>query len=137
MYHINEHKRCTEIFRCSRAEFSTKILDRYFAIFGYHVFFSNFLLGTKIILILEVHGEKVALFILFNDSPCFPESTTPRKKFEINIWYPKMAKKKVENFRWEFREHRKISVGRVCSFGIYYLISSARASSIFEKSLYL
>ena len=35
---------------------------------------------------------KVALIILFNDSPCFPESTTPKKKFEINIWYPKMAK---------------------------------------------
>ena len=37
-------------------------------------------------------GGKIALFILFNDSPCFPESTTPRTKFEKNIWYPKMAK---------------------------------------------
>ena len=39
-----------------------------------------------------MHGEKVALFILFNDSPSFPESTTPRKKFEKNTWYPIMAK---------------------------------------------
>ena len=36
--------------------------------------------------------EKSCRFILFNDSPCFPESTTPRTKFEKNIWYPKMAK---------------------------------------------
>ena len=36
--------------------------------------------------------KKVALFILFNDPPCFPESTIPRKKFEKNIWYPKIAK---------------------------------------------
>ena len=43
----------------------------------------------------------------------------------------------MENFRREFREHRKISVDRLCSFGIYYLVSSAWASSIFEKSLYL
>ena len=45
--------------------------------------------------------------------------------------------KTMENFRREFREHRKISVDRLCSFGIYYLISSAWASSIFEKRLYL
>ena len=45
--------------------------------------------------------------------------------------------KTMGNFRREFREHRKISVDRLCSFGIYYLISSAWASSIFEKSLYL
>ena len=45
--------------------------------------------------------------------------------------------KTMGNFRREFREHRKISVDRLCSFGIYYLVSSAWASSIFEKSLYL
>ena len=27
---------------------------------------------------------KNALFILFNDSPCFPESAPPRTKFEID-----------------------------------------------------
>ena len=43
----------------------------------------------------------------------------------------------MENFRREFWEHRKISVDRFCSFAIYYLIPSAWASSIFEKSLYL
>ena len=45
--------------------------------------------------------------------------------------------KTMGNFRREFREHRKISVDRLCSFGIYYLVSSAWASPIFEKSLYL
>ena len=45
--------------------------------------------------------------------------------------------KTMGNFRREFREHRRISVDRLCSFGIYYLLSSAWASSIFEKRLHL
>ena len=41
---------------------------------------------------------KNALFTLFNDSLCFTGSTTPRTKFEKNIWYPKMAKKRSKTF---------------------------------------
>ena len=53
------------------------------------------------------------------------------------IYGTKKWQKTMGNFHREFREHRKFSVDRLCSFGIYYLISSAWASLIFEKSLYL
>ena len=39
------------------------------------------------------------------------------KKFEENIWYPKIAKKYFF-FHWEFWEHQKISVVRLWLFGI-------------------
>ena len=94
------------------------------------------LLVTKIILILEVHGEKLSFLFfsmilhVFLSRPL--QGQNLKKIYGTQKWQKTMG-----NFRREFREHRKISVDRLCSFGIYYLVSSAWASSIFEKSLYL
>ena len=79
-----------------------------------------------------MHGEKLPFLFfsmilhVFLSRPF--QGQNLKKIYGTQKWQKTMG-----NFRREFREHRKISVDRLCSFGIYYLISSAWASSIFEK----
>ena len=58
----------------------------------YHVLQICFAYGAMNTMKLRSKVTEKCLFNIFNDSPCFPESTTPRTKFKINISYPKMAK---------------------------------------------
>ena len=73
-----------------------------------------------------MHGEKVALFILFNDLPCFPESTTPRKKNE-KIYGTQKWQKNDGKFSLRIQRAPK-------NFSRSLMII---VHSFFEKSLYL
>ena len=84
----------------------------------------------------EVHGKNLP-FLFFSMILHFFLSQPLQGQNLKKIYGTQKWQKTMENFHWDIREHRKISVDRLCSFGIYYLISSAWASSIFEKSLYL
>ena len=52
----------------------------------------NFLFQNKICTHFRSSRKIIAYFIVFNDSLCLPESTTPRKKFESYL-VPKNSKK--------------------------------------------
>ena len=82
-------------------------------------------------------SRKKVAFLLFSMTLHVFLSLPLQGKNLKRIYGTQKWQKTIGNFRREFREHRKISVDRLCSFGIYYLVSSAWASSIFEKSLYL
>ena len=73
---------------------------------------------------LSARGKKVPFLFFLMILRVFLSRPFQGKNLK-KIYGTQKWQKTMENFRREFREHRKISVDRLSSFGIYNLISSA------------